>query len=147
MSALRRLAPIAVAGVVLVHAAPAAAVTCTVTPQAVAFNAYDTLSASPSDGVGNVRVSCDSAASFTVSLSAGSGSYSQRIMTGGAGQLGYNLYTESARVSVWGDGLGATSNVSASGTTVDLAVYGRVPAQQNVAANSYGDTVTVTVSY
>lgn len=128
-------------------AAPAWAVICSVTPQGVAFGAYDTLGASPTDGTGNVNVSCDASTSFTVSLSAGSGSYTQRLMTGGANQLGYNLYTDASRTTVWGDGLGSTSNVSATGTNVDLPAYGRIPAQQNVPANTYGDTITVTVSY
>lgn len=147
MTALHRWASVAVGSLVLVLAAPASAVTCTVTAQGVAFGGYDTLSSSPTDSVGNVQVLCLTPISFTVSLDAGSGTYTQRIMTGGADQLGYNLYTDASRVTVWGDGLGATSSVSATGVTVDLPVYGRIPAQQNVPANSYGDTITVTVSY
>jgi spore coat protein U-like protein len=131
----------------IAYAAPASAVTCSVTPQGVAFGSYDTLSASPTDGAGNINVSCDASTSFTVSLSTGSGTYSQRIMSGGADQLGYNLYTDASRTAIWGDGLGSTSNVSATGSNVDLSVYGRIPAQQNVPANAYADTVTVTVAY
>lgn len=142
-----RRAAWAAAGLSLGIAAPASAVTCTVTPQGVAFGSYDTLSASPTDGTGNINVSCDASISFTVSLSTGSGTYTQRIMSGGANQLGYNLYTDASRTTVWGDGLGGTSNVSATGSNVDLSVYGRIPAQQNVPANAYSDTVTVTVAY
>lgn len=147
MTALRRWAAVAAAGLMLVLAAPASAATCTVTPQGVAFGAYDTLSPATTDGVGNVHVSCDAITSFTVSLTAGSGSYAQRTMTGGANQLGYNLYTDASRITVWGDGLGSTSNVSATGENVDLTVYGRIPARQNVPANAYADTITVTVAY
>jgi spore coat protein U-like protein len=131
----------------LLVAAPASALVCNVTAQGVAFGAYDTLNASATEGVGNVQVICLTPVSFTVSLDSGSGSYAQRMMSGGAGQLGYNLYTDSSRTTVWGDGLGATSNVSASGILVDLPVYGRIPARQNVGAASYADSITVTVTY
>lgn len=147
MSTLRWWAAAAAAGMMLAYAVPASAVTCSVTPQGVAFGPYDTLSAAPTDGVGNVNVNCDASTSFTVSLSAGSGTYTQRIMSGGANQLGYNLYTDASRTTVWGDGLGSTSNVSATGSSIDLPVYGRIPAQQNVPASAYADTMTVTVAY
>lgn len=52
----------------------------------------------------------------------------------------------SARLIVWGDGTTA-SNVSATGTNVDLPVYGRIPALQNLPANAYADSITVTISY
>lgn len=148
MTGLFRLAARATAATLALGlAAPAWAVICSVTPQGVAFGAYDTLSAAATDGAGTINVSCDASTSFTVSLSTGSGSYAQRLMTGGANQLGYNLYTDASRTTVWGDGLGSTSTVSATGGNVNLPVYGRIPAQQNVPANSYGDTITVTVSY
>ena len=136
----------AVAGVLTAIAAPASAATCTVSPQGVSFGAYDTLGAAPLDGVGNINVSCDAPVSFTVSLSAGGGSYEQRLMAGGASQLGYNLYTDATRTAVWGDGIGS-GNVSATGENVDLSVYGRIPARQNVPASAYSDMIIVTVDY
>lgn len=147
MTARRRWVLRAAGGLMLVLAAPAAALVCTATAQGVAFGPYDTLSASSTDGVGNVQVACLSPTSFTVSLSAGNGSYAQRVMSGGADQLEYNLYIDAARTSVWGDGLGATGNLSATGLIVDLPIYGRIPAQQNVTANAYADSITVTVIY
>lgn len=127
-------------------AAPAAAV-CTVTPQGVSFGSYDPLSSSAHDGAGNINVTCDTLSTFTVSLSTGSsGTFTQRQMTAGAAFLGYNLYTDLMRTTVWGDGV-TTSNVTSTGTNVDLPVYGRMPALQNVEANAYADTITVTVVY
>lgn len=136
----------AAAGLMLALAAPAAAATCSVSPQGVSFGSYDTLSSTALDGVGNINVTCDALVTFTVSLSTGSGSYDERLMTGGGAQLGYNLYSDVTRLIVWGDGTTA-GNVSASGTNVDLSVYGRIPALQNIPANAYTDSISVTVSY
>lgn len=136
----------AAAGVMLALAAPAAAA-CTVTPQGVSFGSYDTLSSTALDGVGNINVTCDLSASFSVSLSTGgSATFDPRRMAAGTDTLNYNFYTDAARTIIWGDGV-TTSNVSATGTNVDLPVYGRIPALQNVPANSYADTITVTVTY
>lgn len=137
----------AAAGLTLALAAPAAAVTCSVSPQGVSFGSYDTLSSTALDGVGNINVSCDASTSFTVSLgTGGSGTFDLRQLTAGTESLGYNLYTDAARTIIWGDGV-AASDVSATGTNVDLSVYGRIPAGQNVPANAYTDTISVTVSY
>ncbi len=131
----------------LAAAAPAGAVVCTVTPQAVSFGNYDPLSPSALNGAGNINVTCDMLVPFTVSLSAGnSGTFTERRMTAGAANLAYNLYSDVLRTVVWGDGVGA-ANVSGTGTNVDLPVYGRMPALQNVAVGSYADTITVTVTY
>ncbi len=133
------------AGIFLGVAAPAAA-SCTATAQAVSFGAYSTLSSAALDGVGNVNVNCSPEFVFTVKLSAGNNTIDNRLMLNGTEQLGYNLYTDSARLFVWGDGVNGNS-VTGTGTTVDLPVYGRVPALQNVRAGTYTDTVVVTVTF
>lgn len=135
-----------VAGLMVALAAPASAAICSVSPQGVSFGSYDSLSSTALDGVGNINVSCDASVSFTISLSAGNGSFDQRLLVSGAGQLGYSLYTDASRTIVWGDGTTA-GNVSATGQNVDLGVYGRIPARQTVPASAYADTITVTVDY
>lgn len=143
----RRLASATIAfALIAISSAPASAAVCTVSSAGVAFGAYDTLDPSPLDGVGTISVSCDVSTSFTVALSSGSGSFDQRQMTAGTSQLGYNLYTDATRTIVWGDGISG-STVSDTGTAVDLSVYGRIPALQNVVADVYSDSVTVTVSF
>lgn len=141
------LASALLAGVVIaVSASPASAAICNVSSAGVAFGNYDTLASTPLDGVGAINVSCDVSTSIVVALSSGSGSFAQRQMTAGTSQLGYNLYTDATRTIVWGDGISG-STVSATGSAIDLSIYGRVPARQNVTANVYSDIVTITVSY
>jgi len=63
--------------------------------------------------------------------------------------LAYNLYLDSTRLTIWGDGTGGTGTFSGMGTGSDVGttVYGRIPAGQNVAVGTYSDLITVTVTF
>jgi spore coat protein U-like protein len=127
-------------------AAPAGAASCNLSPQGVIFGSYDWLSPVPLDAVGYIHVSCDDTVSFTLALAVDGGSVAGRRMTSGRDYLDYELYTNASRTSFWGDGIRG-SDLSITGESVDLPIYGRIPANQNVPANSYSDTITVTISY
>lgn len=132
---------------------------CNVTTTAVAFGAFNPLTGSASDSVGNVRVSCSGVVGllvpYRVDLSAGSsGNVAARRMTSGARQLAYGLYSDSTRSSVWGDTAGTAVNggilldVLGLSPPVDHAVYGRIPAGQlSAVPGVYSDTITVTLTY
>ncbi|MBA3511574.1 spore coat U domain-containing protein [Sphingomonas sp.] len=132
------------AACLMLAASSAAMAACSVSTQGVSFGNYDPLAQSALDGVGNVHVSCDAPTSFTVSIGPGTGTVQDRRMTGGAAQLAYNLFKDSNRLVIWGEGI---DGLGAVGTTVDLPVYGRIPATQNVQANVYADSLTVTVTF
>lgn len=126
---------------------PAAAATCTISPQGVSFGNYDTLESQPLDGIGNISVRCDAETTFTISLGSGAGSHAARQMASGADILEYNLYTDPSRLTVWGDGSAGTVTVSDTASTAEKTIYGRVPGRQNVPAGTYTDVVLVTISY
>lgn len=129
-------------------ATPLAAATCGLSVQGVSFGSYDFQSSQNLDSVGHITVTCDVSAPFTVALNAGlTGTFTSRTMQSGSHLLSYNLYTDTAHVSVWGDGTGGSTTVSGSGTSVGYSVYGSAPARQNPYAGSYSDTVTVTLSF
>ncbi|MDB5699793.1 MAG: Spore coat protein, partial [Alphaproteobacteria bacterium] len=68
----------------------------------------------------------------------------------GANTLNYVLYKDSARTSIWGDGVAPTASITGTGTGAAQAntIYGRVPGSQGtVPIGSYADTVTVTISF
>ena len=120
---------------------------CTVTVVNVAFGGYDVFQQQDTETTGSVNVTCDSSASYTISLSAGLGTFAARAMLSGSQQLSYNLFTDPQRLTIWGDGSSGTATVSASGTGASYTVYGMIPARQNVPAGTYSDTITVTVTY
>jgi spore coat protein U-like protein len=126
---------------------------CSVTASALTFGAYNPTSASPLDGTSSISVYCTVGSAYTVALDVGTGggAYTARSIANGANILDYNLYTSSARTTVWGDGTGATSTVAGSGagllTASTQTVYGRVSASQDKPAGTYTSTITVTVTF
>lgn len=126
---------------------------CTISTSALNFGSVDTLSASPVDGSGGISVTCTNGTGWTAAANVGSGSgatFASRRMTQGANLLTYNLFTDAARTSVWGDGSGSTVTVGNTGTGSAQAVtiYGRISGSQTSApAGGYADTVSVTVTY
>ena len=63
--------------------------------------------------------------------------------------IAYQLYLDSARSQVWGDGAtGAVHGGTGTGANQAITVYGRVPAGQPLPAGGvYRDTVTATIVY
>jgi len=131
--------------------------TCTIAANPLSFPTYY-------PGRGGVTantilsVRCSRGAPFSVAMDAGTGgaNLAQRLMSSGASRLQYNLYTNAARTTVWGDGTLSSATVSgtgrglAAGQAVIETVYGQVPdvsANQDLAPGVYTDTVRVTVSY
>lgn len=126
---------------------PAWSVTCSVSTTGVSFGTYNVFNSTDSDSAGSVSVSCDLAASYSIALSAGNGSYASRWMASGANHLDYNLYREASHSTVWGDGTGGSGVVTGGGTSATHTVYGRIPSRQNVYTGSYSDNIVVTVTY
>lgn len=135
---------------------------CSASTTPVSFGVYNPLSASPLDSAGNVRVSCGGVAGllvpYQIALGQGvnSSNFSPRKMASGANRLQYDLYTDSAHTSIWGNGINeGTQTVPGSITIVllgptyqDHTIYGRIPGSQTtLRAGSYNDVVIVTVTY
>jgi spore coat protein U-like protein len=106
----------------------------------------------------SLSVRCTNGTPYTVSLNAGSttgGSITQRLMANGANRLQYNLYTDAARTTVWGDGTtGSRPAGTGSGLqparAVDYPVYGLLPdsaTNQDAPVGVYADVVTATVVF
>ena len=126
---------------------------CTVSTSALDFGDVDPLSGSNIDGTGGIVVTCTSGTAWTASAGIGSGSgasFTSRRMSAGSNLLNYNLYTNSSRSSVWGDGTASTATIggTGNGSAQNSTVYGRIASgQTSVPPGSYSDTVSVTVSY
>lgn len=126
---------------------------CTVSTSPLAFGSVNTLSGSNVDGTGGVSVTCTNGTGWTASAGAGSGSgatLASRRLTSGVNLLTYNLFTDAARSTVWGDGSASTATVGNTGTgnAQSFTVYGRIGSGQSSApAGSYADTVAVTITY
>ena len=134
-------------------AAPPAGV-CKVTPLgSISFGNYDVFSTVPVDSTAAIQILCDKTQPnvvISIGPSPNSGGFNPRkmIRTGSTDLLAYNLYTDAGRTLTWGDGTGGTSTVTQKvfkNTPLNVTIFGRIPASQNVYVGSYGETVTVTI--
>lgn len=122
----------------------------------IAFGTYDPLSSLPLDAAGAIDVVCDkNNVVVRVELDRGDGgSYLPRQMRSGAQTLAYNLYVDSARSSVFGDGaggtqagMGITSAIGGGEFRARVPVYGRIAPGLDAAFGSYSDHINVTVAF
>jgi spore coat protein U-like protein len=131
---------------------------CTISTAAVAFGAYDPVSANASSalaGSGSVTVTCTSGASASISLGQGSNADAgstdaaplRRMSDGGGSHLSYALHQDAARTTAWGNTAGTGVGHTGDGTATAITIYGSVAAGQNVPAGSYSDTVVATVTF
>jgi spore coat protein U-like protein len=122
---------------------------CTLNVIGVKFGSHDVFSNTPLDSIGNIDVNCPSGVVYSMALTAGGGTHTQRVMSSGAHTLNYNLYTAANRAVVWGDATSGTVRVDGTGIGVNVnhSVYGRIPALQNVHAGSYSDIIIVELTF
>ncbi len=122
---------------------------CTLNVTGVNFGSYDVFSNTPLDSTGNIDVNCPSGVGYSMALTAGGGTHTQRVMGSGAHRLNYNLYTAANRAVVWGDATSGTVTVNGTGIGVNVnhGVYGRIPALQNVYPGSYSDIIIVELTF
>ena len=124
---------------------------CAVTATDLAFGTYTAQAGTPLQGTTLLRATCTPGSTYNLGLNEGTSpgaTVNQRKMASGANSLNYQLYSDSARNTIWGNTPG-TDTVTGLGTglAVDHTVFGAVPAAQVVPAGDYADTITVRIYY
>jgi spore coat protein U-like protein len=131
---------------------------CTMSTTSINFGNYDVFSTTPLDAFGTITINCSRnvrRATVTLSVSSTSGSFNPRRMRRSAGSdlLDYNVYTDAARTTIFGDGSQGTSRIRPSRPpgprvpwSANITMYGRIPPGQNVSVGAYSDTLTATVT-
>jgi spore coat protein U-like protein len=103
-----------------------------------------------STGTGSISALCSKDTPYTLSLSAGVGTFANRAMSGPVtDKLNYNVFLDAGYTSIFGDGTSTTSSVSATGTGAvqAITVYGKIPSGQFINVGSYSETLTVSLVY
>ena len=131
--------------------------TCNIATSAVAFGTYDPLVvnlANPLNGQGTVSTICTNGLTNTIELDQGlnaaTGSTVEvplRQMRSAGNVMGYFLYQNSGRTTVFGGDAPTGVGQTGTGGNANLTVFGQVTGGQNVAPGSYADTVTATVAF
>jgi len=144
---------IVLAGIQNVHAAPNS---CSVGSSAVSFGSYDATAGLNLLATGTVNLSCNNnnvhvVLKLSVGNGAGASYASGRRMTrsGGSETLIYNLYADSGRTQIFGDGSGSSVTLPVViNRNLVQTIWARIPGSQTATlAGSYSDTVIVTITY
>ncbi|HKI98178.1 MAG TPA: spore coat U domain-containing protein [bacterium] len=144
---------VAIVTLFVVWAAPVwAQGTCSVSASGLQFGSSGGGPQETIDTTGTVTVVCSAGTPYQVLLGAGSyadGAFQRRRLRGTSGNyyLAYNVYIDSARNIVWGDGTNNTAVLSGmgSGAPTSFQVFGRIPPGQNVPAGVYQDLLAITL--
>lgn len=129
--------------------------TCDIAANNHAFGSYNTFSPTPLDATSTITINCSDCGGMggdcnhETKIDAGQnsgGSFNPRKMSSGGDMLNYNLYRNSSRTEIWGDGTSGTYTVTGSNDQT-WTIYGRVPALQNSSVGSYSDTLQATVTF
>ncbi|GMU01978.1 hypothetical protein KH5H1_60980 [Corallococcus caeni] len=134
------------------------AANCLISTAAVAFGAYDPVSANASTaltGTGSVSVTCTSGSGATITLGQGDNADAastdaaplRRMSDGAANVLSYGLYQDAGRTTEWGNTAGTGVAHLGTGSATSITVYGSIPAGQSVPVGAYADTVLATITF
>jgi len=130
------------------------AASCQVSASILSFGSFSPLSLNFVDSTGSITVNCTDVNHYSIALSAGNGSYTQRTMVFGSHVLEYNLYRDAALQQVWGDGSSSSSDTvnvvdPVDGQHYTYTVYGRIVlfSKRGTAVGTYTDTIGVIVNY
>lgn len=108
-------------------------------------------SATNVDSTSTISVICTPGTPYNVGLNAGQnaggGGITSRAMINGTNLVGYQLYSNPGRTTVWGNTIGTNTVAGVgNGFIQPLTVYGRVPSA-NSPTGLYLDLVTATITY
>lgn len=121
---------------------------CKLTPQDINLGNYDPTSEQALSGSGVVSVKCTKGTTPILSYNGANGQGQTQYMVGASttSKLSYNLYSDSNH-STNLVGQNTTLPTSDGSSVQTMTVYAKVAGSQNVPADSYVDTVTVTASF
>ena len=131
---------------------------CTITAGAMTFASYDPTAAADNDATATITSTCTTGGAAVITM--GQGNRAQvgssdvaplRAMYNGSEgapeDLLYQVYSDSAGGTVWGNTSDTGKSITADGTAQAFTAYGRIPKNQTVGAGSFSDSVTVTLTY
>ncbi len=130
-------------------------ISCSISATTLNFGNYDVFSFTALTTSSTLQINCTTQGNSTVNLlttSLGKGNnsstFSPRQMSNNSQLLNYDIYTDSNQTTIWGDGTSGTSTITNSKVvSVNLPIYGTIPARQDVTVGTYQDNVSITVNF
>lgn len=123
---------------------------CIVNNATLNFGSYDTSLVTDTTGTENIVVTCVTGTAYTVGL--GNGSFfsnpNRRMKHSSLNTyLNYQLYKDAGMTQLWGNANPDWLLGTGTGSSQSYVVYGKINALQNVAAGTYSDNVTITLTF
>lgn len=119
---------------------------CRVSASNLVFGAYDPLGAHqslPLDAECRLKVECTRPVSASLHLQPQGGTPGSASMVNGADRLAYSLYHDPARLETWTD-----LPVDGGGSrSVEVPIFGRISAGQEVLSGDYFDTIMARLDF
>ena len=130
---------------------------CSIDTTPMAFGTYDgvvTNTSSALNATATVISTCTSGSAAQITMnggaSAGSGSTDvpvRRLTAGASEYLVYQIYSDVARETVWGNTVPTGIVINGTGSPQTHKVYGSIPSAQLVPEGDYSDQIIVTITY
>ncbi|MDZ4165567.1 MAG: spore coat U domain-containing protein [Smithellaceae bacterium] len=108
----------------------------------IAFGDYDVTDATAKDAAGNMVFKCTKSTAYKTYV------VGTRTMLNGAEVLNFEIYSDAGRTAAYPATSGAgLTGTAASSANITRDIYGRIPAEQDVATGSYARELTATIEY
>jgi len=120
---------------------------CSLAGGTLAFGVYESGQTEALDAQGTISyINCSG--TLTFELDGGqSGDVNNRQMTSADDELTYQLFRNSNRTSIFGQGAQAQQLQLVQPLSGTIDVYGRIPGSQLVSVGDYSDTVNITLTF
>lgn len=132
---------------------------CRIQVLPLAFGTYVPATAVPLDSTGSISVRCNGnpragqPSAYILRIDGGlAGNPGSRSLFSGTDLLLYNLYKNSSRTDIWGDGTGGTTPLiqtlpASNRVRISHSVYGRIDAGYDPRPGLYNDMPIVTIEF
>jgi spore coat protein U-like protein len=141
------------AGFFLAIAGTAPGLACTFTVTPASFGELDMSIPSTLDTVADINITCPRGVVYQIKVDSGLHSsedfHSRKMLSSTGSKLVYNFYRNAARTDVLGDSIGNTFTLSGIGKGAPevIRIYGRIASPQNVKADLYADSLSLTLEW
>ena len=122
---------------------------CTVSGATLDFGTYTSGQTGALTGFTQIAYSACPAGQLRFQLDGGTNgtTTARKLANGSGGLLNYAIFRDSARTQNFGQGTDARLLTLSAAGSGNVSVYGRIPADQAVAAGTYTDTVVITLDF
>lgn len=122
---------------------------CNINSGQLNFGNYNAVSELDSNISSGVVINCDTEQFLTININSGNAPdfNARHLLSSNEEQLNYNLYLDSGRTVIFGDGTNGSFNYSGTIKDKTVNVYGKIPKLQPIPPGSYSDSLELSIVF